>query len=340
MGDLILITPALRALKQQYPDSHLTLVVAQHNVSLLSAWKYIDEILPVDVPFQRSFSFSDILGFARFLFSLTSRRFDQVWNFQFNARSYLIEVFTQRSWRKKIHALKNLSSVIFLPPSVRGRKRQKGYPVDMSLEELKKAGIPIAGTQLEFFFFPEEREEAESFLCGIPSDAVIIGINPGVNWESKRYPEERYAEVANRIIEEYGAYIVIFGGPDDVQKAKMVEEKIRYSDRVRNLAGKTRTMNIAVGVLAHCRLCITNDSGLMHCAAAVGIPTISIFGGTHPSLHAPRGPNHIALFGGNDLPCAPCYRYHCTYSINRACLHSITPESILSAVRKLLPQNS
>ncbi|MFN4181669.1 MAG: glycosyltransferase family 9 protein, partial [bacterium] len=330
MGDLILITPVLRALKVKYPDSHLTLVVARHNASLLTAWPYIDEIMPVSVPFQRSFSFSDFVGFTRFLFQLRHRRYHLVFNFQGNVRSYLIEFFAQPGLRKKLLALKRIIPLLFLPPKFRRGKMQKGYPVDVWLAHLQESGIPPAGTHLEFFFHPEEKEEAKTLISDIPSSALIVGINPGVNWESKRYPEERYAEIANQLIEEFGAYIVIFGGPEDIEKARMVEKNIRHREKVKNLAGKTRTLNIASGVIKHCRLFITNDSGLMHCAAAVGVPTISLFGGTHPSLHSPRGPHHFSFFGGDSLPCSPCYRYWCSNPVKRACFHSITPELVVS----------
>ena len=212
MGDLILTTPALRALKAKYPDSHLALVVARHNASLLTAWPYIDEILPVSVPFRRSFSFSDFVEFTRFCFNLSHRRYHLVFNFQGNVRSYLIEFFVHRQWRKKLLALKHLLPLLFLPRRFREGKKQKGYPVDVWLSQLQETGIPPAGTHLEFFFHPEEKEEAKTLLADIPSSALIIGINPGVNWESKRYPEERYAEIANQLIEELGAYILILSG--------------------------------------------------------------------------------------------------------------------------------
>ncbi|MHA2616152.1 MAG: glycosyltransferase family 9 protein [bacterium JZ-2024 1] len=336
MGDLILTTPALRALKTKFPDSHLVLVVARHNASLLTAWPYIDEIIPVSIPFRRGFSLSDFAEFTRFLFNLRRRRFHLVFNFQGNARSYLIEFFAHHTWGKKLLALKRILPLLFLPPGLRGRKRQKGYPVDVWLSQLQEAGVPPAGTHLEFFFHPEEKEEAKTLISDIPPSALIIGINPGVNWESKRYPEERYAEIANRLIDELGAYILIFGGPEDVEKARMVEKDIRNKDKVKNLAGKTRTLNIATAVIEHCRLFITNDSGLMHCAAAVGVPTISLFGGTHPSVHSPRGPYHFSFFGGNSLPCSPCYRYWCFNPVKRACFHAITPELVLSTAKSLL----
>jgi heptosyltransferase-2 len=142
--------------------------------------------------------------------------------------------------------------------------------------------------------FPNDalRAFAESVLRdhGIrPSpEAPLIGLNLGVNWESKHYFEERYAVVAKALVEQREATILVFGGPDDLPKAEAVLAGIRRRDRVVSLAGKTRTPNHAAAVIALCALFITNDTGVMDLVAAVGVPTVAIFGGTHRALHAPR----------------------------------------------------
>ncbi len=339
IGDLVLTVPALRAIRQAFPSARISLLVVKGYEGILHACPYIDETLTLERPFRRSFPPLDFFRFTRFLFLLSGKHFDEVFNFQGNARSYLIEIFTSPGWKRKWNAFGNLLFQIFAPPAMKGGRRQKGYPVEVQLGDLKKRGIPPAGAHLEFFFSTEEISFANAFLSRYPfltTRTFLLGINPGVNWESKEYFEERYAGVADNLVKHYGAGVLLFGGPEDIPKAEAVLRAMKHPEEAVICAGQTPTPNHAAALISRCSLFITNDTGLMHLSAAVGVPTLSIFGGTNPLFHAPKAEPHIALCKGQSLPCWPCYRYHCQIPDNRKCLKMISVSEVLSSADSLL----
>lgn len=357
IGDIVEATPALRALKKDL-GCHITLLTVKDYEGLLADCPYVDEIIAMERPFTRlrsGWSLEDTRKLLHFLRALNGRRFDAIVNYQQNARSFVVELFIQRSLMGKIRALKNLIIEALMPVWCKKLRQRRlftaiaagvipfrpGLYYDPYPE--RQLGISRLEYRPEFFLNDELRAYAESVLhqWGIrPSqENPLIGINPGVNWESKRYFEERYAEVANALIDQMGAWIILFGGPDDVAKAEAVIAGVQRRDRIFSLAGKTPTPNHAAAVIARCRLFITNDTGLMHIAGALGIPTVSIFGGTHPALHAPRsgfGVPHLHLSAGKHLPCWPCYRYYCLWKNNRECFRGITVDRVLEAAVTLL----
>jgi len=339
IGDLVLTVPALRAIHQAFPTASITLLVVKGYEGILRACPYVDEILALERPFRRSFSLTDLLRTARFLWQLREGHFDEVFNFQGNTRSYLMELVAVRGWRRKWVAFRHFLFQLLAPPAMKGGRKQKGYPVDVQLEVLREQGIPSAGAHLEFFLAPEEITFADRFLARHPilaSSIFLLGINPGVNWESKEYFEERYAEIADYFAERHGAGILIFGGPEDVPRAEAVLRAMKHPGQAVSCAGQTPTPNYAAALISRCSLFITNDTGLMHLAAAVGVPTVSIFGGTDPFLHAPQGKNHIALCKGKSLPCWPCYRYYCHIPEKRKCLKMISVSDVLTSAESLL----
>lgn len=357
IGDIVECVPLLRALKQRL-GCRITWLTVKGYEGVLADCPYVDEVIAVERPFRRArfgMHWWDARRSYGSIRDLQKRRFDAVVNYQRNARSYVIELFTQPSLSRRLRAFRDLLAEGLTPPAVKKRRQQRrlalltAHPeasrhlVFMARPPLDEFGISQYDDSLEFFLNDSLRGFADEFLAGhsvAPSPArPLIGINPGVNWESKQYFEHRYAAAADALVQADNADILIFGGPEDVEKANAVLAAMKQGDRAVSCAGQTPSANHAAALIARCSLFITNDTGLMHLAAALGVPTISIFGGTHPGLHAPipqPGVPHIHLCKGQSLPCWPCYRYHCKISDNRACLKPVTPDDILSAARGIL----
>jgi heptosyltransferase-2 len=361
IGDIVAATPALRALKEKL-RCHITLLTVKDYEGLLADCPYVDEIVAMERPFERlrfGFQWSDAWRLLSFLNELRGKHFTAVVNYQQNARSFVVELFLQPSVGAKIRALRNLIIESLMPAVLKRLRQRRLFTVIASgkvafrpalyydASPLRRFGIREVDPRPEFFLNDALRSFADETLSkrgiGPSSDALLVGINPGVNWESKRYFEDRYAAVADALIERHDAWILIFGGPADIQKAEAVLAGMRHKDRAVLVAGITPTPNHAAALIARCRLFITNDTGLMHIAAALGVPTVSLFGGTHPALHAPRAqPDcpHIHLSAGDSLRCWPCYRYHCHWKTERACFLGITTERVLSAAEMILTRRS
>lgn len=176
---------------------------------------------------------------------------------------------------------------------------------------------------------PEERREARQLLLanGWQPQQPLIGLAPGAAYgPAKQWPPERFAAVADYLCHKYAALSLILGGSGDEAVARQV--KAAMSMPVLNLAGRT-DLRQALGLLSQLTLLITNDSGLMHAAAALGIPVVAIFGSTDPKRTGPFTP--LATVLRHPLACSPCFRRTCPQDY--ACLTSVTvPEVTAAAV--------
>src|SRR5262249_5993303 len=178
---------------------------------------------------------------------------------------------------------------------------------------------------------------------GIPEarDQAIFGLNPGAEYgPAKRWPLERFVSAAMRLQREIRCHWLIFGGPGDAELAREIERKLRSNlshsetgPQVFNLAGKT-TLRELCALLKACRVLLTNDTGPMHVAAAVGTPLVTLFGSTSPELTGPGlpGDTRHQLLRGN-APCSPCFRRECP--IDFRCMTSISVDAVVEAVARV-----
>jgi heptosyltransferase-2 len=178
----------------------------------------------------------------------------------------------------------------------------------------------------------EAKRKLESF--GFGESQGLVGISPGATYGSaKEWFPERYAELADRIAEDFGARILIFGSGGD----KEVAAQVRRHSRVPliDLTGMT-TLAQAMSLMARCRLFITNDSGLMHAAAALGVPVVAIFGSTDPERTGPRG--EFCRVVRRPVPCAPCLKTECP--TDRRCMGLISVDEVYEEVNTILRRKS
>lgn len=171
----------------------------------------------------------------------------------------------------------------------------------------------------------------------LPSDACpIFGLNPGAEYgPAKRWPAERFIAAAREVHKRTKCLWLILGGKNDEPIAREIASAIRLTPdsphlAPRALAGQTSLREL-LAVLSHCRVLLTNDSGPMHVAAALGVPVVVPFGSTAPELTGPGLPGdlrHRPL--QSDAPCAPCFRRECP--IDLRCLHGLSIERVVQAL--------
>ena len=160
----------------------------------------------------------------------------------------------------------------------------------------------------------------------------VFGLNPGAEYgPAKRWPIERFIAAAKEIQQRTNCVWLIFGGKNDVAIANQIESETQNSKfKIQNLAGKT-TLRELMSLLKLCRVLLTNDSGPMHVAAALGTPVVVPFGSTSPELTGPGLPGdarHRLL--KSDAPCSPCFLRECP--IDFRCMNGITVERVVEAV--------
>jgi heptosyltransferase-2 len=174
--------------------------------------------------------------------------------------------------------------------------------------------------------------EAKSLLdgLGIDPERLLIGINPGAYFgPDKRWLTDRYAALADRLMEELDAEVLIFGSP---QEAIIAEQMHRaMNNRPRNLTGRTDLVTL-IALISCCRLFISNDSGPMHLASALGVPLVAIFGSTDEVATGPYSEHATVIH--KHVSCSPCLLRECP--IDLRCFTRITVDEVFQTACRLL----
>ncbi len=179
---------------------------------------------------------------------------------------------------------------------------------------------------------PQIVKRALSLLreLGIGKDELLIGVHPGAAYgETKRWFPERFAAALERL-QKPGRRFFIIGGPGEEHLAEQISGKMRHSPI--NLVGKTTVVE-ALGLISQCDLFLSNDSGLMHVAAALGVPQVALFGSSDPQKTAPLNERAVVIHP-KEVDCSPCFKSTCP--LNLECLKSITVDEVCEAVERLL----
>ncbi|MBN1830061.1 MAG: lipopolysaccharide heptosyltransferase II, partial [Deltaproteobacteria bacterium] len=167
---------------------------------------------------------------------------------------------------------------------------------------------------------------ADEFLRrrGFDSPRVFAGIAPGAAFgPAKMWFPDRFAAVAQGLIDRLGVSILLFGSASDRPAAETIGKAL--SGTVVNLAGET-TLDEAIALMARCSLFVSNDSGLMHLVAALGIPVVALFGSTDPAVTAPQGKRLRVIY--KNPSCGPCLKKQCPGDFR--CMKSISTEEVLA----------
>ncbi|MGD0283007.1 MAG: lipopolysaccharide heptosyltransferase II, partial [Dissulfurispiraceae bacterium] len=198
------------------------------------------------------------------------------------------------------------------------------------LNLLDSAGIHADFEEPVIHLSIEERMKAREVLSEL--NRPILGVNPGATFGSaKRWLPERFADVANWFRRDTGGGIVIFGSKSEAAMAQKIDKQIPEDKLF--LAGKTSLRELAA-LIAECDILLTNDSGPMHIACALGTPTMAIFGSTDPKLTGPAGEGHTAI--KKDFSCSPCFERSCRTKDLR-CMYTVTAEEVFFKIKEMLP---
>ena len=180
-----------------------------------------------------------------------------------------------------------------------------------------------------------EMDSAAARLNLDTQGTTFVGLNPGAEYgPAKRWPKDHFVSAARLVQQQVPCTWLIFGGKGDVASAAELESKLGLGSSVRNLAGQTSLREL-MAALKLCRVLVTNDTGPMHVAAALGTSVVVPFGSTSPELTGPGlpgAPNHVLI--RSTVPCAPCFRRECP--IDLRCLRGISPSTIASAILERL----
>ncbi len=200
------------------------------------------------------------------------------------------------------------------------------------LEMVRALGLPPPDPPPPLLVPPEEyRDLAKKVLVerGCDPEAPLAGIAPGAAYgPAKRWFPDRFAAVADRLAAEFGARVLVFGSSGDRESAGAVQAAAKA--RFVNLAGGT-SLREALALISRCRVFVSNDSGLMHVAAAMGVPTVAVFGSTNPVTTGPMGPRFSIV--RKPMDCSPCLKETCPQDFR--CMEAISAEDVWNEARSL-----
>lgn len=209
------------------------------------------------------------------------------------------------------------------------------HEVEGNINLIKKLGIEVKDRSLYIYQSMEDKNFARRiFDQHNLKGKLVIGIHPGSGIHQagfKRWPKERFARLADWIVHNYNALIILFGGPEETDLADDINELMQAHPLI--LTGKT-TLGEAAALIEKCLLFISNDSGLSHVACTVNTPTIGIYGPTNYKRTGPFSDSSVAI--RKDLACSPCYTGKPIHCSHMECLNLITVQDVIETVKKQL----
>jgi len=320
LGDVVQALPVLCALRRRFPEAKIAWVVASAYAELLAGHEALDELIQFDRSAVSLFSASGRSELRRLAAALRSRRFDLSIDLQGLLRSGLICWLTAAERRVGMSDAREGSWLFYtdtvrIPPDCT-------LAIDRYMRVASSLGAEASRIEFRVPVPAEARRWAASALQG--ATGPLVGLAPGARWPTKRWPADRYAVVADGLVRHFGATIVLLGSAADRQAAAAIAAALPTGHCI-DLVGKTDLKQLAA-VLAQLQLLITNDSGPMHLAAAVGTPVAAIFTCTSPARAAPYGP-HIVI--EPDIWCAGSYLRRCA---RMDCLIALSPDLVLQRV--------
>ncbi|MGA7827190.1 MAG: glycosyltransferase family 9 protein [Geobacteraceae bacterium] len=317
VGDLLQLTPVIRALALKYPEARITLMLGSAaSATMFQHNPYIYETIVFDRKgAQRSFA-----GFFRLWNRIRAARYDLVVNFQ---RSNL------KAW---LLAFAALPSRILIYHKARGRTV---HAVVNHLETLAPLGInpKLCDLSLELSYGPEERSFADDiFQRNGMSGKILVALNPGASNRIKCWSPERFAVLANLLVSELDAGIVLVGGGNERDLAEGILAGMQSEPL--DLIGKTSLLQLGA-VLDRCDLLVSGDTGPLHLSTAVKTPVVALFGAIDPFRTGPVGEGHLVI-RHDELACVPCVARSCGNKIDLECMERITPVEVFEAVVEML----
>ena len=288
VGDVVLTSPAIEALRTAWPRARIVYAVKARLAHLVKHNPNVDEVLTLD-PGEGP------LSFAR---KLRAARCETVLDLHNKIRSKILRALlpSRRTvvWHKRDFK-DTLPVKLALKPYHASMLFSDRYHA--AVEELVGSRLPRGA--LRYFLGPDDLANADAALsaAGVSRDAPILGMSPGANWQTKRWPAERFAALAARALKA-GFQVVVQGSGEEAALGRQVAAA---APGTVDLSGKLDLPTLG-GLIARCAAFVANDSGPMHIARGLGVPTLAFFGSTDPGMFEFQG--HRALFAG--VECSPC----------------------------------
>ncbi|MEO8399612.1 MAG: glycosyltransferase family 9 protein [Ignavibacteriaceae bacterium] len=315
IGDIILSTIILDNLTKHFPNAKVDYLVEDFAKAAVENNPFVNKVLTIK---QKEFPLKAAL-------KIRKENYDLILDLWSNPRSAQITFLSGVKYKAGYAYRGRKYAYNILASSERGDH----HSAEHNLELLKAIDVPIISKKIHFYVNDKDYKFGKDFIQNnFSKDERIIGIIPAGGWPSKRCDASKWVEICREINEKYKMTFLILWGPGDEKDANYIKEHLN-SKAI--LAPKTN-LNEMTGLIKNCDLVIANDSGPMHIAAALNIPTLGIFGPTNPEHHGPYSQNSDYVIK-EDLFCIICNLLECPY--NHECMLQLSNEKVLEKIEKI-----
>jgi len=318
VGDVILSTPVLPNLRAAFPDARIDFLVERSCRDAVEGNEAVDRVIAFD---KRG------MNGARMLLELRRARYDMVIDLFGNPRSALMTFASGARYRVG-YDFRGRSYAYNIVVKPRGAEV---HNVEFNLDALRRIGVPVLPASPHFPLSAGDREFArrEAERLGL-TGRLAIGFNPGTNRPAERWPAERFGGLGRLLASRFGARICVFWGPGEKPLADEIAARIGEAAVV----APPTSLKLLGAMFERCSLVVSNDSGPMHIAAALGAPTVGIFGPVNPLLQGPYG-EKARFVRKEGLSCLGC-NYDKTCPIGNPCMTELEPETVAGVVEELI----
>lgn len=322
IGDVILSTVVLDNLRNDFPNAQIDFLTEKPSKNALENLPLINNILL----FDRKSTAKRISQ----IFDIRQRKYDLILDFFSNPSTALITFFSGAKYRAGYPYEGRKYAYNLLGP----KERDKFHAAQLHIEFLKQIGLSSYSSNLYFGLSATDKSFVNNYLAeNISGNNLLVGISPSGGWNSKKCDPEKFAEIADNIVEKYNAEIIILWGPGDKDDTDKIHKLMEHKSIV---APDTDIKKMAAFLNA-CDFVVANDSGPMHICTAVNTPVLSLHGPTSPHLQGPFGAKHewIRL---DELECIECNLLECPK--NHECFLDLPVEKIMAKIDSLVKKNN
>ncbi len=319
IGDIILSTIVLDNLIYYFPSAKIDYLTEEFAKSVVDNNPLINKVLTMN---KADFFLKPVL-------KVRKEKYDLVLDFWSNPWTAQITILSGAKYRVGFAYRGRKYAYNILATSGRGEH----HSAEHNLELLKVLDIPVISKHIYYFVFEREENTGKIFLeKNIPHGYSVVGIIPSGGWASKRCDKEKWVEICKTVSEKYKTKFIILWGPGDEEDAYFINNSLPEHTV---MAPKTNLTAMA-GIIKNCSLIIANDSGPLHMAAAIGVPTIGLFGPTDPKKHGPYSDGSAYVIK-KDLSCIICNHTVCPYK--HECFTLLPVKDVLDKIEYLIEKN-
>ncbi len=324
LGDTLFSTPFIRALRENFPDAYIATLIHPRCKEILEDNPHLNEIIIYD----RKGLHRPVFKKFEFVSFLRSKNFDTAFILRRSLSRVMLLFLSKIPERIGYDSKKSgflLTKKVEMPEG-------KIHKAEIFLNLLRAVDIEPKTKYYEFFIKPKDIQTAKAILSskGLLNEERFIVLNPGGNWDLKRWPRENFARLGDEINKRFGLKVIITGAEKDIELAQEISNLMEYKPIV--CCGNT-TLKVLGGIFTMSSLIISNDSGPMHIAASLKVPVIALFGPTSPEITGPYGEGGSVVLQ-QDVGCIiPCYNLSCK---DNRCMKAITVEEVIAEIARII----